>query len=122
MATPEMVRRIASAAKVSLCLVRRANRDQSCMRTFELPAMGACIVAQDTEEHRTFYGPDGEVAHYFSNSDQMIEKVRWLLSNPQIRARTRANAATWVAQNRHTYADRLNAMLASVDRAAEAVA
>jgi hypothetical protein len=122
MATAEMARRIASFAKVSLCLVRRANRDQSCMRTFELPAMGACIVAEDTEEHRRFYGPDGEVVHYFSNSDQMVQKVKWLLSNPQIRARMRANAAAWVVQNRHTYADRLNAMLANVDLAAEAVA
>lgn len=121
MATPEMARRIASAAKVSLCLVRRANRDQSCMRTFELPAMEACILAEETEEHRQFYGPDGEVAHYFSNSHQMTQKVKWLLSNPQIRARTRANAAAWVVHSRHTYADRLNAMLANVDRAVGAL-
>src|SRR5690242_14840809 len=38
---PAFVREAIAAAKVALCLVRRANRDGTCMRTFELAAIGA---------------------------------------------------------------------------------
>jgi len=39
---PEVVRNATAAAKVALCLVRRANRDGHVMRTFEIAATGTC--------------------------------------------------------------------------------
>ena len=71
-----------AAASISLCLVRRANRDGHSMRTFEIAAMGGCILAEDTDEHREILGPDGEAAVYFRSIEEMILKARWLLENP----------------------------------------
>lgn len=114
MADPEAVRRIAAMAKVSLCIVRQANRDQSCMRTFELAAMGACILAEDSKEHHEIYGQEGFVAYYFRNSTELIEKARCLVLDDSLRHNMRQNTRLWLKQRRDTYQDRLRAILATV--------
>jgi spore maturation protein CgeB len=45
---PEIIRALTVAAKVNLCLVRRANRDGHVMRSFEIAAAGGCMLAEDT--------------------------------------------------------------------------
>jgi hypothetical protein len=49
-------------ARIALCLVRRSNRDGHCMRTFEVPAVGGCMLKEDTEEHREILGREGSVS------------------------------------------------------------
>ena len=107
------LRRVTPAAKMVLCLVRRANRDGHAMRTFEVPAMGGCMLAEDTAEHRELLGPDGECAAYFSDTDDMIQAARRLLGQPAERARMAAAAHARITGGGHTYADRLRTMLDS---------
>lgn len=59
--SPSTVRRAVGATKVCICLVRRANRDGQVMRSYEIPAMRGCLVAEDTAEHRALFGLDGAV-------------------------------------------------------------
>jgi glycosyltransferase involved in cell wall biosynthesis len=108
------IRRAVAAAKVALCLVRRANRDGHAMRTFELAAMGACILAEDTAEHREILGEDGKGVVYFRSCPEMIEKTRWLLEHDDERRRLAAYARERLSAGRNTYADRLVAMLEHV--------
>jgi spore maturation protein CgeB len=105
------LRRAVAAAKLALCLVRRANRDGHAMRTFELAAMEACILAEDTAEHREILGNDGEGAVYFRSSSEMIEKTHWLLEHHAERHRLAASARKRLSSGRNTYADRLVSML-----------
>jgi spore maturation protein CgeB len=105
------IRRAVAAAKVALCLVRRANRDGHAMRTFELAAMEACILAEDTAEHRAILGNDGEGAVYFRSSAEMIEKTRWLLEHDAERHHLAASARKRLSAGHNTYADRLVSML-----------
>src|SRR5207247_1652023 len=51
-AAPATLRKAIRGAKVALCLVRKANRDGSAMRTFEVAAIGACTLAEYSDEHR----------------------------------------------------------------------
>jgi len=108
------IRRAVGAAKVALCLVRRANRDGHAMRTFELAAMQACIVAEDTAEHRDILGEDGESAVYFHSCAEMIEKTRWLLEHDSERHRLAVSARQRLSVRKDTYADRLVSMLKGV--------
>ena len=108
------LRKAVSAAKVSLCLVRRANRDGNVMRSFELPAMGACLLAEDTEEHREIFGDDGEAVAFFRTREEMVEKLRWLLAHEDARRRLRDAAHRIITTGRNTYRDRLEAMLQQV--------
>ena len=99
------------AAKVALCLVRRANRDGHCMRSFEVPAIGACMLTEDTTEHREIFGEDGQAVVYFRTREEMVEKLRWLLAHDEERRRLADAARRVVITGRNTYRDRLEAML-----------
>lgn len=86
-ADPLTLRKATRAAKVALCLVRRANRDGQVMRSYEAAATGACMVVEDTQEHRELFGRDGEAVIYFAGIDQLLERVCWLLKSPDERLR-----------------------------------
>src|SRR5262249_24350592 len=74
MASPAIIRRATSRAAINLCLVRRANRDGHVMRSFEIPAIGGFMLAEDTREHRDIFGPEGQCVLYFASPDDAIEK------------------------------------------------
>ncbi len=105
------IRKVTSAAKVSLCLVRRANRDGHVMRSLEIPAMGGCLLAEDTDEHRSLFGPPGQAATYFRRIPEMLDQLHWLLGADDERRRLAACAESRVREGRHTYEDRLRVML-----------
>jgi spore maturation protein CgeB len=109
--TPDEVRILTVSAKVNLCLVRRANRDGHVMRSFEIAAVGGCMLAEDTAEHREIFGDDGEAVVYFRNPREAAERARALLTNPAERARLSAAVhERIVSHGAHTYRDRLAAI------------
>jgi spore maturation protein CgeB len=105
------LRKAVEAAKVALCLVRRANRDGNVMRSFELPAMGACMLTEDTEEHHEIFGDDGEAVAFFRTREEMVEKLRWLLAHDDVRRRLKEAAHRLVTTGHNAYGDRLQTML-----------
>jgi hypothetical protein len=109
-ADPQTLRQATAAAKIALCLVRRANRDGHVMRTFEIPAIGACMLVEDTQEHRELFSTEGESVLYFRSIPEMIEKARRLLASPVERQRLATAVHSHIMSGRHTYQDRLAAM------------
>jgi spore maturation protein CgeB len=107
------IRRATALSPVSLCLVRRANRDGHVMRSFEIPAAGGCMLAEDTHEHRTIFGDDGARVLYFDSEARMIEGARALLEDETMRRRLAQSANEMILSNKHTYLDRLQTMLRS---------
>ncbi len=105
------IRKATRAAKIALCLVRRANRDDNCMRSYEIPAIGACMLAEDTEAHREIFGRDGDAVLYFKTPSEMVERVCFLLAHNDERQRLALAAHTIILQGNHTYRDRLATML-----------
>jgi spore maturation protein CgeB len=110
-ADPPTLRRATGAAKVALCLVRRANRDGHVMRSFEIAAIGACMLAEDTEEHRALFGADGAAVAYFRSIPEMVEKARDLVGDEARRRRLAEAAQGVVVRGGHTYSARLRCML-----------
>jgi glycosyltransferase involved in cell wall biosynthesis len=100
-----------TTSKISLCLVRRANRDGHVMRTFEVPAVGTCMLTEDTADHRRIFGDEGQAVLYFKTATEMVEKARWLLKHDAERLRMAQTAHLLITQGKNTYADRLQAML-----------
>jgi spore maturation protein CgeB len=105
------LRKATADAKVALGLVRRANRDGHAMRSFEVPAMGGCLLTENTEEHHEIFGPEGECTVYFGDEAEMLRKVRWLLDHEAERRRLAATAHARITSGGNTYADRLKTML-----------
>jgi spore maturation protein CgeB len=109
--TVEELPQAIAAAKVGLCLVRRANRDEHCMRTFELPAVGCCMLVEDTDDHRKLFGPEGQAVVYFSEIPEMVSKAQWLVQNDAERKRLAEAAHAVITDGHHTYRDRLQTIL-----------
>jgi spore maturation protein CgeB len=105
------LRQATSAAKVNLCLVRRANRDGQVMRSYEAAAIGGCMLVEDTPEHRELFGADGDSVLYFRSIDEMLVRLNELLEAPDERSRLRRAVQQRIAQGGHTYDDRLQSML-----------
>jgi spore maturation protein CgeB len=113
---PEALCTLTAAANVNLCLVRRANRDGHVMRSFEIAALGGCMLAEDTVEHREIFGPDGEAVVYFRNPREAAERARSLLADPAERVRLSAVVRARISRGAHTYRDRLVSILEAATR------
>ena len=109
------IRLEAASCMVSLLLVRRANRDGSAMRSFEIPACGACCVAEDTEEHREMFGPDGKAVLYFRTPEELVRRVKEAFADPELRERLRRNVHKAITGKPNTYVDRLKTILERVE-------
>jgi spore maturation protein CgeB len=109
--SPAELWRLTAAAKVNLCLIRRANRDGHVMRSFEIAAMGGCMLAEDTLEHREIFGEDGQCVVYFRTPEQAAHHARRLQANESERARLSSAIRKRITEGRNTYRDRLIQML-----------
>jgi spore maturation protein CgeB len=81
------------------------------MRSFEIPAIGACMLTEDTEEHRAIFGADEENVVYFRSKEEMVDRLRWLLEHDAERVRLAGAAHRLIAGGKNTYRDRLETML-----------
>jgi spore maturation protein CgeB len=120
---PNQVQALTAAAKVNLCLVRRANRDDNVMRSFEIGAVGGCMIAEDTPGHRAIFGPDGEAAYYFRTPEEAAAYANLLIADSGERSRLSACLQDRIRRGRNTYRDRLATMIeiATGDHEREAV-
>ena len=109
--SPEIIRALTAAAKLNLCLVRSANRDGHVMRSFEIAAAGGCMLAQDTDEHREIFGPEGKVVVYFRDAKDAALRANALLCDSSERKRLAADLHRFIAGGAHTYSYRLRTIL-----------
>jgi spore maturation protein CgeB len=107
-ADQDMIRAASASARACLCLVRRANRDGNVMRTFEAAAIGGCILAEDTPDHRELFG---QAATYFATPMDLVDAAQRLMANATARRLLANRLAERMAGGGHTYADRLAEML-----------
>ncbi|MBI3316138.1 MAG: glycosyltransferase, partial [Candidatus Omnitrophica bacterium] len=110
-ADPRTMRLAIGGAKLALGLVRRANRDGNSMRTFEIPAIGGCLLAEDTEDHRVLFGAEGERVVYFKSPEDLVRSVSRLVNDEKERVRLARSVHEHIASGKHSYRDRLETIL-----------
>ena len=101
-------------SKVAVGLVRRANRDGNVMRTFEIPACGAFLLAERTDEHLELF-EEGKEMVCFSSPEEMVDKIRYYLKHNEERQRITEAGYRRVTTGKHTYHDRLVKILKMTD-------
>jgi spore maturation protein CgeB len=100
-------------AKIVVNLVRRENRDDHVMRTFEGPACGAFMLHERTESHLEVFR-EGKEAAFFESSDELIDKVRYYLTHEHERERIRQAGHARTLSGGNSYRDRLEEILQAV--------
>jgi spore maturation protein CgeB len=95
-----------SSASVSLNLVRRSNRDGHVMRSFELPAVRAFVIAERTEEHMELFG-DKQHLLLFDGVNECADAITCALRSPSLRERVAEAGHHFVKSNGNSYGDRL---------------
>jgi spore maturation protein CgeB len=107
-ADQDIIRAASASAGISLCLVRRANRDEHVMRSYEAAAIGGCILAEDTGDHRKLFG---DCACYFKTADDLLAQATALLADPDRRAALAGRLCARLKDDRDTYASRLSEII-----------
>lgn len=111
MRPPEVLAALTANAAICLILVRRANRDGHVMRSLEAAGTGACLLVEDTPEHRALFGADGEQVRYFTTATEAAQRAQELLADRTQREALRSRLKLSMQQSAHTYRDRLETML-----------
>ena len=100
-------------AQVCLCFLSKLNRDTYTRRCFEIPACGKVMLAERTDDLMQFFKEDEE-ACFFSSSEELVCKAKWLIHNPNIRDRIAHAGLRRVWADGHDVVSRANLFLSMV--------
>jgi spore maturation protein CgeB len=74
---------VISESVLTFNMVRAEHGAFQSMKTFELVAMGACVICHWSPEQESFFS-EGEGVVYYKNESELIEKVRFYLKNKDL--------------------------------------
>jgi spore maturation protein CgeB len=99
-----------NAFDINLCFLRKLNRDLQTQRSVEIPACGAFMLAERTDEHQALFA-EGREAEFFGSDDELLEKTRHYLAHPEQRRRIAAAGRERCLRDGYSYQDRLAEIL-----------
>ncbi len=108
------------AARINLCFLRKINRDLQTTRSIEIPACGAFMLAERTDEHLSLF-EEGKEAEFFSTPEELLSKSRYYLAHSQERERIAAAGRERCLRSEYSYHDRLKKILSQVTEATRTI-
>lgn len=92
-------------ALAGICFFSKINRDTWTERALEIIAVGGVLVCERTIEAETYF-KDREEAFYFSTIEELIEIIKFLKTNPEIREKVKNSGFEKLKNGNHSVLDR----------------
>lgn len=107
----EDMAKVFGASDVALGFLTHLSDEQHTARTFEIPACRGFLLTERTEEQKALF-KEGEEADFFSNTEELLEKVAFYHANPAKREFIRRKGYEKVLKLDATYTRRIQEILA----------
>jgi len=101
------------AFDINLCFLRKVNRDRQTTRSIEIPACGAFMLAERTDEHLRLF-EEGKEAEFFSDDRELLAKTRYFLEHPEERLKVAQGGYERCLRSGYSYPERLRQVLAKL--------
>jgi hypothetical protein len=108
-------RKALSGAKISLCFLSKMNRDTYTRRNFEIPATGAFMLSEYSDDLATMF-KEGKEAEYFRSKEEMLDKISYFLSHDVERREIALQGRERVMRDGHDVTARMRQMLGSIQK------
>lgn len=102
-----------SSSRINLCFLRKKNRDLHTSRSLEIPACGGFMLAERTREHENLF-VDKKEAVFFEDNIDLLNKVKYYLSNDYERIQIRDNGIRKCIDKDYSYDDMLDRIFSQI--------
>jgi spore maturation protein CgeB len=94
-----------NSTKIALAFLSKLNADTYTRRCFEIPAAGAFMLAEYSDDLASLFA-EGKEADYFRSPEEMMDKVRYYLRHETHRRRIASAGLSRVHLDGHEALDR----------------
>jgi spore maturation protein CgeB len=102
--------KIINGMDIALHFLRHGNRDEQDSRTFEIPACGVFMLAENSDLHSSLFEPDKE-AVFFETKKELLEKITYYLSHVEERETIAKAGLGACKKNNYSHEGRLKSVI-----------
>ena len=103
-----------AGAKIALCFLSKLNRDTYTRRCFEIPAAGAMLMSEYSEDLTTMF-KEGIEAEFFRSPEEMVTKIRRYLRDDSLRSQVASAGRSRLFRDGHDLDSRMKQVLGWVN-------
>jgi hypothetical protein len=100
---------------IALGFLHKGNRDRQTQRSVEIPACGAFLLAERTDEHLKLFR-EGVEAEFFGDYAELLRKTRYYLEHDEERLRIANQGRVRCLEGGYSNEGRLNAVLLELEK------
>ena len=108
------------AFDINLCFLRKENRDLQTTRSIEIPACGAFMLAERTDEHLSLF-KEGVEAEFFESKEEMCDKVSFYLQHEDLRRKIALAGYSKCQEHGYSYTERFKQVMKIIRRGSHGI-